>query len=219
MATIRQSVQPGTTAKVTIEVETDPAETGRAGAFELREAVLSIDGVATDLIVDESWIMPTMIEMAFHPTAGETASVTADPTFAAASGPSGEDAWTVTVDSTVGFTVGDHTRSSLQPDGEGQVYVVLEIPSGTELLLHGKSGGCDIADGDTVEEVTPTGTYNGTFELGVDDYLDAGSSTGQLRVVVQTVATGDAPKFDSVETLVWTFDLTLDLGSRQYRAG
>ena len=55
--------------------------------------------------------------------------------------------------------------------------------------------------------------------VDVDDYLDAGSPTGQLRILAQTVATGDAPAFDAVETLIWTFDLTLDIGSRQYRAG
>lgn len=219
MAAVRQSVQPGTTAKLRVEVETDPAETGKAGAFVLREAVLDVDGTPTDLVADESWTMPAMVERAFKPSGAETASVTTAPTFSAGSGPSGEDAWDVTVDSTVGFTVGDHVRSAEQPDDEGQVFVILSIPDGTSLLVHGKSGGCDITSGDTLEEVTPTGVYCGTFELAVDDYLNAGSPTGQLRVLAQTVATGNVPKFDAVETLTWIFDLTLDIGSRQYRAG
>jgi hypothetical protein len=163
--------------------------------------------------------MPAMVERAFRHSGAETASVTAAPVFSAASGPLGEDAWDVTVDSTVGFTVGDHVRAANQPDDEGQVFIVLSIPDGTSMLVHGKSGGCDIISGDTLEEVTPTGVYCGTFELDVDDYLDAGSPTGQLRILAQTVATGDAPAFDAVETLTWTFDLTLDIGSRQYRAG
>lgn len=219
MAAVRQTVQPGTTARLRVEVETDPAETGRAGAFVLREAVLDVDGSATDLVADESWTMPAMVERAFRHSGAETASVTASPSFAAGSGPAGEDAWDVTVDSTVGFTVGDHVRAAEQPDDEGQVYTILSIPDGTSLLVHGKSGGCDIVSGDTLEEVTPTGVYCGFFELSVDDYLDAGSPSGTLRVVAQTVATGNAPAFDSVETLSWTFDLTLDIGSRQYRAG
>lgn len=219
MAALRQTVQPGTTAKLRVEVETDPAETGRAGAFVLREAVLDVGGTATDLVADESWTMPAMVERAFRHSGAETASVTAAPVFSAGSGPAGEDAWDVTVDSAIGFQVGDHVRSAEQPDDEGQVYVILAIQDGTSILIHGKSGGCDIASGDTLEEVTPTGVYCGTFELEVDDYLDAGSPSGTLRVVVQTVATGDAPAFDAVETLSWTFDLTLDIGSRQYRAG
>lgn len=219
MAAVRQNVQPGTTARMRVEVTTDPAETGRAGAFVLREAVLDVDGTPTDLVADESWVMPTMVERAFRHSGAETASVTATPSFSAASGPQGEDAWTVTVDSTVGFNVGDHVRAAEQPDDQGQVYVVLSIPTGTTMKVHGKSDGCDIASGDTLEEVTPTGVYCGTFDLDVDSYLDAGSPSGALRITAQTVTTGDAPVFDSVETLTWTFDLTLDIGSRQYRAG
>lgn len=219
MAAVRQTVQPGTVAKLRVEVETSPVETGKAGAFVLREAVLDVDGTATSLVTAESWVMPAMVERAFRHSGAETASVTAAPVFSAASGPLGEDAWDVTVDSTVGFTVGDHVRATNQPDDEGQVFIVLSIPDGTSMLIHGKSGGCDIISGDTLEEVTSTGVYCGTFELDVDDYLDAGSPTGQLRILAQTVATGDAPAFDAVETLTWTFDLTLDIGSRQYRAG
>lgn len=219
MAAVRQTVQPGTTAKLRVEVQTDPVETGRAGAFVLREAILDVDGVPTDLVTSESWVMPSMVERAFRHSGAETASVTATPTFSAASGPAGEDAWALTVDSTVGFTVGDHVRAAGQPDNQGQVYVVLVIPTGTTLKVHGKSGGCDIASGDTLEEVTPSGVYCGIFELGVDEYLDSGSPFGALRITVQTVATGEAPVFDTVETLTWTFDLTLDIGSRQFRAG
>lgn len=219
MAAVRQTVQSGTTAKLRVEVETSPAETGRAGAFALREAQLDVSGTVTDLVADASWTMPTMVERAFKPAGAETASVTVTPLFGAASGPAGEDAWDITVDSTVGFQVGDHIRAAGQPDDEGQVYVILQIPDGTSLIVHGKTGGCDIANGDTIEVVTPTGVYAGSFDFVVDDYLDAGNTTGQLRVIAQTVATGDAPTFDAVETLVWTFDLQLDIGSRAYRAG
>ncbi len=219
MATVPKVVQPGTTAKLRIEMESSPAETGVAGAFALREAIITVDGEPTNLITDESWAMPTMVERAFRPSGGETASVTATPSFSSGSGPSGEDAWTLTVDSTTGFSVGDRVRAAEQPDYEGQVYVVLSIPSGTSMKIHGKTSGCDIANGDTLEEVTATGIYDGYFEFAVDDYLSAGSPDGQLRVLVQTVSTGNAPTFEVTETLSWTFDLTLDLGSRQYRAG
>ena len=216
---MRQQVQAGTTARLRIEVETSPAESGRAGAFVLREAVIDVDGTLTDLISEESWVMPPMVERAFRPSGGETASVTAVPSYSAGSGPDGENAWAITVDSSVGFSIGDLIRSAGQPDDQGQVYRILSVPSGTSVVIHGKSGGCDIVNGDTLEEVSATGLYCGSFSLTVDDYLDAGSTNGRIRILAQTIAEGVSPVFDTVETLVWTFDLTLDVGSRQYRAG
>lgn len=216
MPSIRQMVQPGTVAKLRIEIVTGPSETGRTGGFVLREAMIDVDGVTTNLT---SWTMPVMVERAFKLSGAETASVTASPSFSAGAGPIGEDVWDITVDSTVGFTVGDFIRAAVQPDNQGQVYRVLSIPDGTSLIVHGKISGCDIVNGDTVEEVTPTGIYTGAFDFVVDDFLDSGSTTGSLRVIAQTVDTGDAPAFDTVVTAVWNFDLQLDIGSRQYRVG
>lgn len=219
MAVVRQVVQPGTTAKLRVEMTTDPAQTGRSGAFVLQEAILDADGTVTDLTVSDDWVTPAMIERAFRPTGAATAAVTATPVFSSASGPSGEDAWVVTVDSTIGFEVGDLVRAAEKADSAGRTHSVLAIPDGTSLQLHGSSTAFDIADGDDIEQVTGTGVYAGLFEFDVDAHMNAAHPDAQLRVLIETTATGDTPKFDTAAVLAWTFDLSLDLGSRQYRAG
>ncbi len=217
----RVTVQPGTTARLRIEVETDPAESGKAGAFELKEAVLSpAGGSPVDLMsLAAPWVAPAMIERAYPTPSGGSASVTADPTYSAGGGPTGENVYIVDVDDSSDFTVADISRAADQGEGEGQGYEVLEIPDGTHLHLHAKQAGFDIIDGDTVEGVEATGVYVGYFELDVDDYLSAAVTTAELHIVMVTVATGDDPKFNTAQTLTWTFSLELDLAGRGYKAG
>lgn len=214
MSTIRQTVQPGTAARLRVEVDTDPSQVGKAGAFSLKEAVVTISGVASDL----GWLTPAMVERAYR-DGGATAETDGDPVFTAGGGFSGENVWDITVDDSSSFVIGDFVRAQLQPDGQGAVYEVLDLPDGTTIVVHGPETGFDIADGDTVEVVEPTGVYVGYFDFIVDDYMNSGSTAAEIRVIMRTVATGDAPKFDVPSTLTWTFDLTLDVGSRQYVTG
>lgn len=222
MSLVRQNVQPGTTASLRIQVDTASVseENGKAGAFVLREAILSsADGTVVDLVATASWVAPAMVERAYFITGDATAEVSGAPAYSAAAGPSSENIYIVTVDDSSDFEVGDFVRAQAQPSGQGQVYKVLAIPSGTLMHLHCKSGGCDIVDGDTVEEVQPLGTYVGSFDFPVSTYLDAGNSTAELRLIITTVATGADPKFASSSELTWTLGLELDIGSRAYRAG
>lgn len=216
MPLIRRSVQVGTTARLRMEVDTSDAEqNGKAGAFTLKEGIVSAGDVATDL----SATMPVMVERAYPTDSGASTSVTGTPTYTAGGGPSGENVYDVPVSDSSGFTVGGYVRASGQPDGEGQVYEVLDKPDGTTVQVHCKSGGMDVVNGDTLEEVTPTGVYVGYLPFVVDTYMNASKPTGEVRLIVTTVATGDDPKFSTSSELVWTFDLELETSLRPFRAG
>jgi len=217
MALHRLRVQPGTVALLRIELDTTSLvkESGKAGAFSLREAYAE----NINLKSAESWSDPVMVERA-HPTSVSVeASVTGVPVFSSNAGPDDENVYIIPVDDSSSFSVGDFVRAKDQPEGSGQVFEIVAIPSGTIIRVHAKQANFDIEDGDTVEKVEPTGVYVGSFEFPVDGYLNAGSISSAVRVIVTTINTGDNPRFNSVQTLVWTFDLELDVGSRLYRAG
>ena len=223
MPLIRQEVQPGTTHRLRIEVETTPAQTGRAGAFALQEAVLTVgSGSPVDMtgLATNPWTTPAMPERAYpQPTSPASATVTGTPVFASGAGPGGEDVYDIPVASSAGWSVNDFTRAADQPEGEGQVYKVLQVPDGTTLRVHCKSGGMDIVSGDTLEEVIPLGVYVGFFDLVIDDYLNAGNTQAQLVLSMMLVNDGgNDPEFDSESVVTWTFSLTLDV-DRAYRAG
>ena len=222
MSLVRQTVQPGTTVKLRVELDTTSVaeENGKAGAFLLQEAYLSdADGTVTDLESAQSWVAPAMVERAYAPAGNATAAVSGTPSYSAGGGPSSENIYIITVDDSSNFTVDDLVRAQAQPDGQGQVYKILAIPSGTIIHVHAKSGGMDVVSGDTLEEVTGTGVYVGSFSLPVSTYLDASKTVAEVRIVMTTVATGVDPKFAASQALVWTFALGLDVGSRPYQAG
>lgn len=214
MPTVRQTVQPGTTARLRVEVETDPVESGKVGAFSLKESVVTVSSVASDL----AWSAPAMVERAYYDS-GATAETDGDPEFVEGGGSDGEDVWVMVVDDSSSFVVGDFVRARMQPDGEGCVYEVLNVPDGVSIMVHGPELGFDIVDGDTIEVVEPTGVYAGYFDFSVDDYMNSGSTSAEIRVIIRTKSAGNAPKFNTSSVLTWTFDLTLDVGSRQYTAG
>lgn len=216
---IRKSLVPGTTARAVVSFDaSDLNEFGKAGAFTLREARMVVGSDSTDMTASpHSWTMPPMVERAFRPSGGVTTSVTSSPVYSAGSGPDLENAWTIAVSSSTSFEVGDYVRAVGQGEGQGLVYKVLAKPTSTSIQIHAKSGGCDIVNGDTIEEVTPTGKYTGVFEFDVDDFLNAGSTGATLVVLASTVSTGSDPHFSSSQTLVWEFDFTLDIGARPYR--
>ena len=119
--------QVGTTHRVQLAVTTYPQASGKAGAFEMDESQITVDGSRTDL----SWTMPEMIELAKALDTPVEASMTADPVYSAGGGPSGENIYVLTVDSTSGFAVGQYARGKDKPYGEGHVHEVLAVPDGT----------------------------------------------------------------------------------------
>ncbi|KKL07193.1 hypothetical protein LCGC14_2588480, partial [marine sediment metagenome] len=139
--------------------------------------------------------------------------------YSAGLGPGGENVQILTVDDSSSFSVSNHLRGQGKGAGEGHVHEILAIPDGNTIRVHSSSTDFDIIDGDTVEEVEPSGSYVGAFELDIDTYFNIADPTGELGIVVTTVATGNDPAFIASEQLQWTWNLELDLSGRGYRAG
>jgi hypothetical protein len=215
---IRQDVQPGTTARLRVEVATSPAQLGRAGAFDLKEAFITVDGVPTDLeLAAAPFTTPSMVERAYGDGVA-TASLTGPPVYVAGGGPGAENVYNLPVASSAGYAALQYTRGVGQPEGQGQVYKVVDVPDGTTVQVHAKDAGMDIVNGDSIETVVSNGEYAGFFDLPVDTYMNPGSTSAEVRVVVGLTTGGVDPAFDSADTLSWTFGLTLDV-DRAYRAG
>lgn len=212
-------VQAGTTHRLGIRVSTSPVESGKAGAFALAEAFLTVGSTVHNLVTD-GLVVPEMVEYC-RPDASTAleASVTATPMYSAAGGPSSENIYIVTVDSTVGYSANEFVRGKGKGTGEGHVHEILEVTNGTTLELHSSSANFDIEDGDTIERVDGSGVYVGYIDLDVSDYLSATDPTGELRLVLTAEASGADPVFDSGAQVVITKTFELDLGGRGYRAG
>jgi hypothetical protein len=211
---VRDAVQAGIPYRVSLLVETSPAESGKAGAFSLLEATLKVGAGSHDLVID-GWTVPDMVEVASS-VAG-TASVTSDPTYVGGGGPSLENVYDIPVDDSSPFSAGDFIRA--QSAAQSIVYEVLEVPDGTTLRVHAKSTGFGIEDGDTVEKVSATGIYAGELSLDVDDYFTVGNPNGELRIVMATVAESADPGFSTAAENVWVFALALDVSGRPFRVG
>jgi hypothetical protein len=211
-----EPVQAGTTHRLSLLMETSPAESGKPEAFLLQEAMLTVGSTVTDLEVAESWVAPKMSEVAY-PVGGEEAALTAFPVYGAGSGGGGENIHTLTVDDSSPFSSGDYLRA--KDKGASHVYEVLTVPDGTTITIHAGTGNFDIEDGDTVEQVTPTGVYCGELLLPVDTYFSAGQPLGSLRLVMTTVDTGDDPIFSAAVALTWVVSFSLDLAGRAFRVG
>lgn len=211
-------VQLGVSHQVNLALQTSAPVNGKAGAFTLESAKLTVGATVNDLVVD-GLTMPEMIELGRATPGGGSAATTGTPTFVAGGGPSSEDVYSIPVDNSAVFSVGEFLRGRDKPAGQGHVHEILDIPSGTEIVVHASSVNFDIVNGDTVEQVDPSGIYVGFFDLDVDAYISASDPSGQLEVVVSTVTTGDAPKFTNDTQLIWRRAIELDLSGRGFRTG
>jgi hypothetical protein len=207
-------VQPGATHIVEVAVATNPPTHGRVGAFRFDEAKISVGSTVTDL---SALTMPKMVEQATFISGNASTGVTGAPVFVDGAG--SDDTYEIPVSSSAAFVVGDYVRARSQPSDEGHVYEIVSIPDGTTLVVHSPEAGFDIEDGDTVEEVTPSGRYVGHLSLAVDTYLSISAQSGRLRLAATTVSSGDAPKFDSSVSIGWTRTLELDLSGLDFRTG
>lgn len=212
-------VEPGGTVVLRLRVETSPVEIGRAGMFLLREAIGTFGDTIVDMADVHSWDGLGLSEQGYASDGGASSVAQDDPVYSAGSGPVGEDAWLIEVASSVDFQVGDHVRASGKGDGACHIYEVLAVPDGTHIQVWCPSGAMTIENGDTVEQCEGSGVYSGTLSFLASDHLDAGVVSGQVRVVMTTVAAGDGPVFDSERVLSWTFDVMLLLGQTPYRTG
>lgn len=221
MPAVRETVQFGTTHRLQISVETSPAESGKVGAFSLKEFKAWSGDTNTDLIAGIPAEPPSLLTERAHGT-GTTTSVSAVLN-SAGGGPAGENIVILTVTSSASFSVGDYIRKQGVDEPDGEVYKIVQIPDGTHIRAWISGAGSEIIPGDVIEEVVPTGTYVGYLDLVVDDILTAGSPTGEVRVVLQTLdvaLTGvENPSFSSSELLSWTFSIEADVTGRGFRAG
>jgi hypothetical protein len=110
--------------------------------------------------------------------------------------------------------VGDFVRAANKVGG-GQVYKVLDKPTNTSVQLHCADGYEDIADGDTLEEVTATGVYTCVLNLDSGDLPSPENPYGVIAVDATTVIAGDGPVFERKYALSWTRTVELELG-RQF---
>lgn len=211
----QETVQIGTIHRLMLEVTTDPAELGKAAGFLLRETIITVGSTRTNLGLST----PKMVERAHAPSSPNEAATDGTPAYSAGLGPMGENVYIVTVDDSSPFSVGMYVRAKNQPAGQGIVHEVLAIPDGITMHLHSSTGDFDIVDGDTVEEVTPSGVYIGVVELDVDIYLGVSTPTAELHAVMDTENTGNDPVFTVIQQLNWTWALELDLTGRGFTAG
>lgn len=217
----RLVVQPGTDAAVGLMVATDPPVSGRAGAWTLREMVLSVGDLAADVndLADDGFSVPQFVEQAAATPGGHSTPVTDEPTFVAGGGPDDEDVYSIPVSDSSGFSAGDFVRAAGRPQAEAHVYEVLSVPDGTHVLVHAAEDDFGVSDGYTLEQVDPTGVYFGSVLIPVDDYLSVDDPRATLRVVCTTVVSGDGPAWQSTATLSWVRTLELDVRGRTYVAG
>lgn len=220
-----QFVQLDGEAVIVLGVSTYPPVHGKPGAWTLREMVMSVGDSAAGVsdMMSDGFSAPQLVEQASPTDGGHTASVTGDPIFTAGGGPSGEDVYTVPVDDSSGFTVGDFVRAASRPQHQAHVYEIVELPSGTEVVLWAHQDSADtpfgVSDGYTIEEVDPTGLYFGRVVVPVGDYLSLDEPRATMRVVMSTVTTGDGPLWQNSVDLVWVRGLEVDLAGRGYVAG
>lgn len=214
MTVVRDTIQAGVIHRLSLSMESSPVESGKAGAFDLKEATLVVGATETDLVT-AGWTTPDMVEVAYGVTG--TASVTSAPVYAAAGGPSSENVYNIPVDDSSPFLAGEFLRA--QSNGSTYVYEVLAVPDGTTIQVHAASADFAVINGNVVEQVTATGVYVGSLSLVVDTYFTVGQPTGELRIVMSTVASGDDPVFSTAEDLVWVFSLSLDIAGRPFRVG
>ena len=224
MTAKQEQVQPGTQHQLHVELVTDPVESGKVGSIIIEEFVLKM--VVSDDVNDLEALLPGalinagMVETAFFPVGNATAALTIPPTFSSGGGPMGEDICILTVDDSSGFIVSDFLRARDRGHGLGHAYEILALPSGTVIHVHcGALADLDVADGDTVEEVTPSGVYVGNFEVDADTFFKVTDPRGEARLSVTTKITGNGPTFSSANHLTWAWSLSLDLTGRGFRAG
>lgn len=212
------SAQKNTSRRVGLIFKTDPPTYGKPLGFSVQEAVLSIGSTAHDLISDGETISD-FVESALG--SATTASVTSDPTL----GTWGVDSLrsaTVPVDDSSALFDGDYVRASGKAIGEGHVYEILEVPDAFSIVVWLDTlqpAKFDIADGDTIEKVTPSGVYTGYLDLTVNDYLDSTTPSASLIVTGEAVVEDKAPGFPTSEKVTWHRVIELDLSGRGFRAG
>lgn len=192
-------------------------ESGKAGAIEIASAQLTVGSIVTDLMeVDLGY---GVSEAAPETDSGHSTQLTADPVFVSGGGPGGEDAWSLTVVDSSGFTVGDIIKTFNKVFPGGATYEVLDLPNGTEVQIHAASDQMDIVNGDTVFEVDGTGEYVIGMEFDVNTYLSPQEPVGALVLVIKTVVVGNEPAFTTQATLVRDFNFELDLTGQAFRTG
>lgn len=200
---------------VVFTAATSPVENavGRA-AFTVTEFV-SLNG---DAAVDLSDLECVFVEHSSKRGAIES-SVTGDPVYAAAGGPSDENVYVIPVQSSATFTTGHFIRASGRPD-EAQAYEILEIADGASLTIWADEADFDIVDGDTVEECQPSGVYSARVVVPVDDVLSVLNPSAELSLQVTTVAAaGASPGFAAVAYLGWIVRLDLDVSGIDFSVG
>lgn len=204
-------VQPGTVHVMELAAITDPPQYGKSESFDFTRISISVDGTVTEIAVE-----PVMVEAASATLSGAITAVTSDPVSSPGGGPDGEDVYDIPVTSSLSFAIGSFIRARDQASGQGRVYEVIDTPDLSTLQVLAST--IDIADGDTVEQVDPTGRYYAYLSIDVDEYLSIEAQSGQVMVEASALMTGPVP-FDATTTLFWSKILELDLVGFNFRAG
>ena len=192
-------------------------ESGRAGAIEIASAQLTVGSTVTDLM--ETDLSYAVSEAASPTDSGHSTELIGPPVYVAGGGPGGQNAWTLPVVDSSGFTVGDVIKTFNKGFPGGSTYLVLDLPNGTEVQVHAASDQMDIVDSDTIIEVDGTGDYVLSMQFDVDQYLTPQSPTGDLVLVIKTVAVANDPSFTAQSTLTRDFNFELDLTGQAFRTG
>jgi hypothetical protein len=200
----------GQNQTVTVQVQTTPSASGKTDAIVFRRAHVA----GTDLSVTAG----KFIELASRPNGGHTTSVTSTPTYTDASGPDGENAISVPVTNSAGFAVGGYVRAANRSGG-GRVHKVLQLIDGTHVRLHAASDGYDIANGDTLEEVIPTGIYSCAVVIDDADCPSAAARAVEVVIEAYTNTSGNSPKFERECGLSWRRLLYLDSSALRVVSG
>lgn len=192
-------------------------ESGRGNAIEVASAQLTTGSGVIDLMeVDLSY---SVAEAGSPTVGGHSTQLTGPPVFTAAGGPSGEDIFTLPVVDSSLFTIGDTIKTFDKSFPGGATFQIVDLPNGTEVVVHSAVDGMDIIDGDTIVEVDGTGDYVIGMGFQVDDYLTPQSPLASLILVFKTVVTGDEPAFTVQSTVVKDFNFELDLTGQAFRTG
>jgi hypothetical protein len=158
-------------------------------------------------------------EIGYPTPSGHITQLNGDPTYTAGGGPSGENSWSIPVIDSSGLVIGDFIKNYDEPFPSGNIYEIIDVPNGTEVVVHAGPDDMDISDGDTVEETTGLGEYAIKFQFQADTYLDPNNPDGYLEVVMITTSEANNPAFTVSSSFCLLELIRLDLTGQNFRIG